>query len=542
MNFNSLIEFCKYKYPEKSIELCEGIDLIIDTLNNIKAEIGKSVYNLFSSEELDIDSIDKYKNHAKQIEGLIKSLNGISNNLMIDNNEETEDANTYEDSNEEKINYNDKSFDSDINIPHTLYEDFTYTKPAGIEIEGVYFEATEWKDIFNKCCQYLLNKNPDIFLTFLNDQTMQGRKRKYFSYDSNEFRDPVYIKGSDIYIENNVNAIFVRNIIIKMLEKYEIPKRNCHIFIRRDLTSLHTKYENSKQTVKELEETDNEIKIGQYAKEFFTKYFQDNISDDCVQQFTDKTWCHDTFGIRYPILKQVDINLPIGEQVKYNNEYRRYYVNPVLNINEKNYIICSQWYPQFKPKLIAWIEEQHNKYISEKPSSDLIVRFDKKYSSICLPKTLFIFILKMIAQYKDDVFETGRLTSNLEDLIHKQTNYKKPQHVINNIRKFLEDQKIIALSNDSKKGRYIITDMGALQKLIRQYSNNQDDEASYITNGCKVVLYSYYDKMQLTAHIGDLNDKFLFLHNDCIGKKAGERFVSNAKNYVVVNFKKMCDT
>ena len=148
----------------------------------------------------------------------------------------------------------------------------------------------------------------------------------------------------------------------------------------------------------------------------------------------------------------------------------------------------------------------------------------------------------MIAQYKDDVFETGRLTSNLEDLIHKQTNYKKPQHVINNIRKFLEDQKIIALSNDSKKGRYIITDMGALQKLIRQYSNNQDDEASYITNGCKVVLYSYYDKMQLTAHIGDLNDKFLFLHNDCIGKKAGERFVSNAKNYVVVNFKKMCDT
>lgn len=539
MDFNSLIDFCKYKYPEKSIELCEGIDLIIDTLNNIKAEMGKSVYNLFSSDEIDIDSIDKYKNHAKQIEELIKSLNSISNNLMIDNNEETEDANEYEDSNEEKINYNDKSFDSDINIPHTLYEDFTYTKPAGIEIEGVYFEATEWKDIFNKCCQYLLNKNSDIFLTFLNDQTMQGRKRKYFSYDSNEFRDPVYIKGSDIYIENNVNAIFVRNIIIKMLEKYEIPKRSCHIFIRRDLTSLHTKYENSKQTVKELEETDNEIKIGQYAKEFFTKYFQDNISEDCVQQFTDKTWCHDTFGIRYPILKQVDINLPIGEQVKYNNEYRRYYVSPVLNINEKNYIICSQWYPQFKPKLIAWIEDQHNKDISEKKPSDLIIRFDKKYSSISLPKTLFVFILKMIAQYEYDVFETGRLTSNLEDLIYKQTNYKKPQHVINNIRRYLEDQKIISLSSDSKKGRYVITDMNALQNLICQHSDDKVDANNYITNGCKVVIYSYCDKKQITLQVGNLKDEYHFLHKDCIGRKAGERFVSNSRNYVIVNFKKI---
>lgn len=84
----------------------------------------------------------------------------------------------------------------------------------------------------------------------------------------------------------------------------------------------------------------------------------------------------------------------------------------------------------------------------------------------------------------------------------------------------------------------MITDMNALQNLIRQHSDDKVDANNYITNGCKVVIYIYYDKKQITLRVGDLKDEYRFLHNDCLGRKAGEWFVSNSRNYVIVNFKK----
>lgn len=51
------------------------------------------------------------------------------------------------------------------------------------------------------------------------------------------------------------------------------------------------------------------------------------------------------------------MNLPISIQKGYNNDYARYWVKPILNINNKHYIICSEWYPQFQEKLDKWISK-----------------------------------------------------------------------------------------------------------------------------------------------------------------------------------------
>ncbi|MCM1145979.1 MAG: hypothetical protein NC407_14885, partial [Lachnoclostridium sp.] len=167
MNISSLIDFCKQNYPERTIDLCEALDLIIDTLTNLKSDLGKSMPTLIDND--DYDAIDEYKNHAKTVAQIIQNLNNISNDITIDNLEDDEQIVEALEPNNIDINYNDKSFNADSNIPHTLYEDFTYTKPAGIEIENTYLEANEWRDVFNKCCQYLLNKDADIFSSFLSD-------------------------------------------------------------------------------------------------------------------------------------------------------------------------------------------------------------------------------------------------------------------------------------------------------------------------------------------------------------------------------------
>lgn len=538
MNITSLIDFCKQNFTERTIDLCEAIDLMVNTLNNIKSDLGKSMSSLIDND--DYDSIDKYKNHAKLIAQIIGSLNNISNDITIDEDEQMSEV---KDSSCADINYNDKTFNADSNIPHTLYEDFTYTKPAGIKIEDAYLEANEWRDIFNKCCQYLLNKDPNIFSSFLTDVTMQGRKCKYFSYDSSELREGVQIEGSKIFIEYNVSATFVRNIIIKMLEKYEIPKRNCHIFIRRDLTSLHSGNTKLQETAQKLEESNDEIKIGQYAKEYFVSYFQSHTSEEDISHFTNKDWCHETFGICYPILKQVDKKLPISEQVNYNNQYRRYYSNPVLEINEKNYIICSQWYTQFKPKLVNWINSNSVLMTINKDQNILQVgdklKFSKNFNSISIPKILFVDILKTIKNYENRVFETGYLAEMFAVRILRESGYERSQHVINNIRKYLESEDIISLHAASRKGKYVVSDSDKLQSLIKKYESQEINDTEN-KNSLKqnIIIYSYFDKKQIEINLDDPNEEYSFLHTYCKDKKAGYRFSVQSKEYVIVNFKK----
>ena len=58
------------------------------------------------------------------------------------------------------------------------------------------------------------------------------------------------------------------------------------------------------------------------------------------------------------------MSIPISKQKGYNNEYARYWAKPVLEINKKHYILCSQWYKEFQEKLDQWINEC---------SSDLLV-------------------------------------------------------------------------------------------------------------------------------------------------------------------------
>ena len=540
MNITSLVDFCKQNFPERTIDLCEAIDLIVDTLTNLKSDLGRSMPTLIDND--DYDSIDEYKNHAKTVSQIIQSLNDISNDITINDVEDEEQVTETIGQNID-INYNDKSFNADTNIPHTLYEDFTYTKPAGIEIENTYLEANEWRDVFNKCCQYLLNKDQDIFSSFLTDTAMQGRKCKYFSYDPSELREGVRVKGSKIYIEYNVNATFVRNIIIKMLEKYEIPKRNCHIFIRRDLTSLHSENTKLQETAQKLEESNDEIKIGQYAKEYFASYFQTNTSEADISHFTNKDWCHETFGICYPILKQIDKKLPISEQVNYNNQYRRYYSNPVLNINGKDYIICSQWYTQFKPKLVNWINSNSVLLTINKDQNILEVgdklKFNKNFNSISIPKILFVDILKTIESYENRVFETGYLAEMFSMRILRESGYEKSQHVINNIRKYLESEESISLYADSKKGKYIISNHDKLHSLIKKYESKENNDIdNKISIKQSVIIYSYFDKKQIEVNLNNPNDEYAFLHTYCKDKKAGDKFSVQSKEYVIVNYKK----
>lgn len=95
-----------------------------------------------------------------------------------------------------------------------------------------------------------------------------------------------------------------------------------------------------------------------------------------MKPFFNKYWCHDNFGICYPLLKEVDVAIPISKQKGYNNDYGRYWTKPILEIDGQHYIICSQWYEEFREKLNNWI--------SGNPIHELSPVVDKTEESLVL--------------------------------------------------------------------------------------------------------------------------------------------------------------
>lgn len=156
-----------------------------------------------------------------------------------------------------------------------------------------------------------------------------------------------------------------------------------------------------------ISETTN-IKIGKFAREYFTEYFSNTSKQYDLKSFLNRYWCHDTFGICYPLLKEVDITIPISKQKGYNNEYGRYWIKPVFKINNNYYILCSQWFEEFRPKLDKWIEEQKTQLSDSKMNVYVLPKQKTKICSKCGNKTeteiLYVTYSTSIADINNQLF------------------------------------------------------------------------------------------------------------------------------------------
>ena len=222
-----------------------------------------------------------------------------------------------------------------------------------------YFKDTQkYYDIKNfldeMWCMGVLGISCPLFKEFdsnknIKEQTMWGEK-PYPSYAQN----PKYRINGKTYL-----------ICMRWYEQYR-DKLEAWIN-EQDSTYLERVYSkenfNSEDTAEKMEEShceksDVEKRIGEYARDYFTAYFSNKDKQYDLINFLNKYWCKEHLGICYPLLKEVDITKPIADQKNYNNEYARYWIKPILQINGKYYIMCSQWFKGFQEKLDKWIEEE----------------------------------------------------------------------------------------------------------------------------------------------------------------------------------------
>lgn len=220
-------------FPNKAIDLYESIELIQNVLNDTIKEISdKTSVKVL---ERNFDEVTKLAEVAKSLNVYENRINELLSALEVDVTTDYEPAN---DSDDRKIlpNYNDYIVDS--NVEHTLYENFTHIRPFGFKInENQLVEAATWQEMLIKTCELLIAVDKDKFLSFENNQSMNGKKNKYFSQNESILRKPGGI-SDQIYIELNQSSNSIRNLIMKLLKEYDYKVADYKVYYRADYTDL----------------------------------------------------------------------------------------------------------------------------------------------------------------------------------------------------------------------------------------------------------------------------------------------------------------
>ncbi|MBB6696666.1 hypothetical protein [Clostridium algidicarnis] len=233
-------EFLAKEVPTSISEIREALDLLSSSIDSSIDQIGEKVSICFKNRdfkkasELSINS-EELNNKNKSIQDLILNLDKVIDNCEI---EEVESQLQSEATERNIPNYNDYLVDTQIE--YTLYEDFTHKRPCAFKIGEEKIEVRDWKDTLVKTIEYLAKKDMKLLKSFPDSPKMNGKKVIYFSrVELPNMRAPRKIKSGELYIETNLSANSIRNIIIKALSKYNIKLNNYKVYLKADYSELH---------------------------------------------------------------------------------------------------------------------------------------------------------------------------------------------------------------------------------------------------------------------------------------------------------------
>lgn len=133
-----------------------------------------------------------------------------------------------------KSRYDDDKYAVDTKKPHSLKEDFRFKRPHSFRFKRHYAKVTTWRELLVETCKYLYEVNPEKFKSFAEDASMQWGETYNFSTDKTKIRGPVLIGDSGVYVETVKDSIAVRQMIIKMLTKYDLNVDNFKVYFSAD--------------------------------------------------------------------------------------------------------------------------------------------------------------------------------------------------------------------------------------------------------------------------------------------------------------------
>lgn len=234
-----VFEFLGREVPSSVSDIREALDLLATSIDSAIEKVGEKVNTSFANK--DFKKVSELSLNSEEFDAISKKIQEVVSGLdiIIDNrNIEEEPKGTGEIDEKSIPNYSD--YLVDMKVEHNLYEDLTHKRPCAFKIEGTRVEIKDWKGALVQTINYLAQKDPRIVRSFVDDSKMNGKKVIYFS----RVKLPIMraareIKCADIYVETNLSANGIRNLLIKMLNKYNIKLSDYKIYLKADYSELH---------------------------------------------------------------------------------------------------------------------------------------------------------------------------------------------------------------------------------------------------------------------------------------------------------------
>lgn len=234
MEINEFITRVKEKFPEQAIELRESLELIQSVLSETVELAGASIENVIRDRKFEkLPYYTELAEHGYNYEEKIEQVMGL---LEM---EESEVADLDEETTEGRQIPNYEEYRVDHRIEHSLLEDFRFKRPYGFKLnEDQDVEAKTWKEMLVRFSEILYALDKRKFLSFEHDPTMNGRRKRHFSKNEADLRDPQCI-GGEIFIETHHSANTIRNFMIKMLSNYDFKISDFRVYYRADYTNMN---------------------------------------------------------------------------------------------------------------------------------------------------------------------------------------------------------------------------------------------------------------------------------------------------------------
>jgi hypothetical protein len=239
VSLDQILLIIKQEFPQQSIDLSESLELLKVSINDTMNAIEKKMSAAFARREFGAqreymilaESVHQYE---QRVDNLIELL-------------ELEDTAPFI---KEAIGLSDEPIDSerrknyaaytvDHQVEHTLYENFTHIRPYAFRLgqQEQLFVKT-WIEMLIETCNILIDKDAAKFLSFEHIKEMNGKKSKYISSKKDGMRKPHPLR-ENLFLETNMSANGVRNLILKMLKAYNIKATDYKIYYRADYTELN---------------------------------------------------------------------------------------------------------------------------------------------------------------------------------------------------------------------------------------------------------------------------------------------------------------
>ncbi len=345
-----ITEYIKENFPKDAREIIDVLDLlnlaldgVLDSANTQISELHKAKEYSKSKELID------FSEKLSSVQSILSEYSA----LLIDPDQDSDEEAEIDLDIDKRVLPDYAVYAIDDKIPHSLYENFTYTKATAFSFKGVRYEAKNMQDVLLQTCNLLAEIDIQKMRSFVNDPTMKGRVVSYFGTESIRTESGyknAKIPNADIYVWTNLSSNLIRNLIRKLLKKYDITFSDFQIYLRADYTDLHpsTSIDNVPPQGAE--------KIGKHVYKTM-KFLSDQnyqFSDNEILAMQSEKWSKDELGIYQPMLVKYRENIEVSEQISVKF-YPRYWKD-IFAFNGQKFFVSSQWYEKNRIAFDKWFE------------------------------------------------------------------------------------------------------------------------------------------------------------------------------------------